>query len=111
MKPFLPILAALTVSACATAPDNVRPLPVAGTPFAGYDCVHLTDLKWQAMNKLASLTAKQNATRRTNAIGIALIGLPVGNIEGGNVSGEIAKVKGDLDALAVQWHASACEPH
>lgn len=78
------ILTAIVASlaACATPPGRIKPVANAGP---------CTDLDRQ---RLADLTKVQQATANNDAMGVFLIGLPMGSMAGSDHEAEIAMLKG-----------------
>ncbi|WP_159585910.1 hypothetical protein [Chelativorans xinjiangense] len=75
--------AAVFLASCAAHPDRIKPVS-----YADATC---TDADRQ---RLADLIQVQKATARNDAVGVFLIGLPMGRIAGGNHAPEIARLKG-----------------
>lgn len=78
------LLASLT--ACATHPDNIKAVSNA-QPCTPAD-----------RQRLAELSKVQAATATNDAMGVFLIGLPVGSIAGEDHKDEIARLKGSCGA-------------
>ena len=93
---------ALALSACAEDPSRIAAAPM--PPRLGVDCSALRQEQTDLRAQLASLTKRQQDTRNADIIGIALVGLPIGRMTGGNVASQIATVKGQLasDSDALQ---------
>ncbi len=71
-----------TLSACATPPERISGVANAGP------CT------MQDRQRLAILSNKQTKTANSDALGVFLIGLPVGSMGGGDNEAEIAILKG-----------------
>lgn len=76
------IVLAAALSACATHPDKIKP-----AAYSGATC---TDADRQ---RLASLSEEQKRTAKNDAVGVFLIGLPVGSMGGKDHGKEIARLK------------------
>lgn len=74
---------ALFVSGCATDPDRIKPVAYAGDKCTAADRA-----------RLAELSAEQKRAASSDAMGVFLIGLPVGSMSGKNHQAEIARLKG-----------------
>lgn len=86
MKFKLLALSALAAMAgCATPPQNIKAVQT------GEAC---TPAKMQRLNDLSSV---QSATASNDAVGVFLIGLPMGSMGGGNHHDEIARLKGSCE--------------
>lgn len=78
----LALFAALMLSACATPPGRIEPVKNSG-PCTPEDKA-----------RLAALTKQQDKTAGRDALGVFLIGLPLGSMGGGDNEAEIALLKG-----------------
>lgn len=74
---------ALLVSSCAAHPDRIKPAAYSGAPCTAAD-----------RTRLAELSAEQKRASSSDAMGVFLIGLPVGSMSGKNHHAEIARLKG-----------------
>jgi hypothetical protein len=75
--------AALTLASCATPPGRIKPL--------GYksNCPPVA----QAEQRLKELSQVQQSAANTDALGVFLIGLPLGSMSGSDNEAEIARLK------------------
>jgi hypothetical protein len=76
-------LVALLVSGCAAHPDRIKPLAYAGDKCTAAD-----------RKRLVELSAEQKRAANTDAMGVFLIGLPIGSMNGPDHADEIARLKG-----------------
>lgn len=81
------IVALPLLASCATHPDRIKPAAYSGEPCTAAD-----------RTRLAELTAEQKRAANTDALGVFMIGLPIGSMSGPNHSAEIAKLKGSCRA-------------
>lgn len=82
MKRIIIAFAAVAaLSACATHPDRIQP------------AAYAADCPPNAAQRLAELTAEQKRAANTDAIGVLMIGLPLGSMSGPDHKDEIAKLK------------------
>jgi hypothetical protein len=80
---FMAALAAtLSLAACATPPGRIK-----AAAYAPTNCPR------DAEGQLKALTAAQQATANNDALGVFLIGLPLGSMSGGDNEAEIARLK------------------
>jgi hypothetical protein len=77
------IVALPLLASCATHPDRIKPAAYSGKPCTTADRA-----------RLASLSEDQKRTANNDALGVFLIGLPVGSMGGKDNKAEIAKLKG-----------------
>lgn len=84
MKAYLAAsaLALVALAGCATHPDNIK--PVANS----YACTSAD------RQRLADLSKVQAATATNDAVGVFMLGLPLGSMAGDDHKAEIARLKG-----------------
>ena len=73
---------AAALSACATPPGRIKPI-ASSAPCSAAD-----------RTRLADISKVQASTATNDALGVFLIGLPVGSMGGGDHEAEIATLKG-----------------
>lgn len=73
---------AASLAACATPPGRIKAVENPGACTA------------EDKARLQALTAQQNKTANNDALGVFLIGLPLGSMSGGDAETEIALLKG-----------------
>lgn len=103
-------LAAVALSACATPPNDIKPI-AATTTYAGLSCADLSSKAISTNSKLGDLTAAQSRTASNDAYGVLWLGLPVGSMGDKDAKpreGEIARLKGELDAIQKARVAGKC---
>ncbi|TCU34091.1 hypothetical protein [Rhizobium azibense] len=72
-----------SLAACATPPDRIKPSASDGQPCSPAD-----------MKRLNQLSEQQGKMARNDALGVFIIGLPVGSMGQKDHKQEIAKLKG-----------------
>lgn len=77
------IVALPLLASCATHPDKIKPAAYSGDKCTAAD-----------RTRLAELTAEQKRAANSDAMGVFLIGLPVGSMGGKDHKTEIARLKG-----------------
>jgi hypothetical protein len=98
----------LSLQGCAPNPTRIDPKPVPVANYGSMTCGELTTLHNTDLSSLRSNDAEQRATRRSDAWGVLLIGLPVGRMAGGNRADTIAELKGELIAINSSFAAHRC---
>ncbi|WP_300439293.1 hypothetical protein [uncultured Mameliella sp.] len=92
------ICAVIAVSACAPLPSQIKPTP-AQNDYSGLSCKAAIARLAQEETKLAKLTAEQEKSARNDAIGVAVVLVPVSSVSGKNRKKDIAVSKGEVIAL------------
>ena len=96
---------ALILAACASSASGVAPAYVPATQYATMDCATAREELTARRAAEADLSRRQDTAALRDTAGVALVGLPVGSIFRGDVSGRLAQVKGE--ALALEQHIAA----
>jgi hypothetical protein len=99
MKTVLICLAALFFAGCATAPENIPPAYISEMSYMNYTCEQLAQEQERLASALASTSKAQRQARTNDTWGVILIGLPTASLSGSNVAAEVARLKGELQAL------------
>ena len=92
-------LVLMVVVGCTSRPGSIAPVSVSALEYAGLTCKETQQALLVERAKLSSVSQQQNATANADAIGVFMLGLPVGKIIGADVKGEVALSKGKVQAL------------
>jgi hypothetical protein len=107
MNKFLPLSLALTaLTACAPSAMNIAPVDL-GNAYAGLGCAQAVNALAVEQAKLTALSSAQDSAVMGDAIGVALIGIPVSSLVGKNHAAEIGTAKGKV--LALQARVGSCQ--
>ncbi len=99
VKAGLLMVALGLLGACAQAPEDIAPAYVSQSRFKAWTCEQLVQEQGQLASALTTSSAQQQQARDSDIAGIILLGIPVGSLSGGNVSAQIARLKGERDAV------------
>lgn len=91
-------LVAVALSACAKRPDAIAPVSM-GNAFDSVSCNQARAMLNTERTQLATYSAAQNTAANNDALGVFLIGVPMGSVSGGDNEGNIAASKGKILAL------------
>ncbi len=92
---------------CATLPEKIAPAVMNDDPYKTWNCDQLCKEQPRLSAALASASDAQRLCRKKDIAGLLFIGLPVGSLMGCRKTEEIARLKGELQALqhaAVEVH-------
>lgn len=92
-------LAAISLGACAKAPESIAPSYVSEIPYQSYTCTQLGQERARLEQAYATTAKAQNDARTGDAWGVFLIGMPTSSLSGGNVAAEVASLKGQMTAV------------
>lgn len=101
----LAALALAALVACAPSPDSIAPVPMTGA-FDALTCPSASAALSVEQLTLTGLEDRQRQAVTGDALAVALIGLPLASLSGGNVAGLIATSRGKL--LALQSRLTRC---
>lgn len=103
-------LAALT--ACAPAPENIKPVYASPMMFQGMNCTQMNNEAVRLNNQLVTLTGAQkkaaNNDAALTATALILFWPAAFFIQGGDQSAEIGSVMGQADALSSAARQKGC---
>lgn len=102
------VLMAALLGACATLPEKVRPTPAAANLYQGADCARLDNERLRLDAAYQDASRRQLRTRKVDAVGLVLLGLPVGSLTGNSHTKSIAAIKGQQEALSEAYRLSNC---
>jgi hypothetical protein len=91
---------AVTVAGCAKRPESISPSYISDIPYQQYSCTQIGQEIMRVENALSAASAQQNQARTNDTVGVIFLGLPVSSLSGDNVAAEIARLKGEKDALS-----------
>ncbi len=96
---ILVILAALITGGCAILPEAIAPVEMDNAPYMTWNCEQLCREDAQLTAVLAGESDAQRRCRNKDTAGLLFVGLPVGSLTGCRRTAEIARLKGELQAL------------
>lgn len=99
MKKYLFILPLALLGACASSPNNIPATYVDGQGYEGLNCNQLSVMQINETDKLAVLTSKQRRAHKTDTWGVILLGVPLSELTGSDVSETLANEKGKVEAI------------
>lgn len=105
------VAAGVLLTACATPPNNIKPIAAAPGHYAGWACQQLADEAIKINSGLGDLTAAQSRTSSNDVAGVLILGLPVGSMGDAGIKkreADIARMKGELDAIQKARGDSKC---
>lgn len=92
-------LLSLALVNCASRASSVAPVSVPAADYAGLSCTEARGLLAEKREQENALSRQQNRAATADAVGTFLVLLPVSSLFGGDKEGELAEVKGEVNAL------------
>lgn len=96
------------LSGCAKKPESIAASYVSANTYQDFTCKQLAE-ESQRLEAAYVVAAKQQENARTNdTVGVILLGLPVSSLSGDNIAPEIARLKGERNALYSASRTKGC---
>ncbi len=99
------VLACLSVGACAKKADNIEPSAISVSKYRNWSCNQLRREKAFTDTALVRTSAAQDKAAQNDAVMVFLIGVPT---SGGGVPGEVARLKGEQEAIRQAMVRKSC---
>lgn len=84
---------------CATSPEDIKPQHVSDEQYRGWTCEKLSAERQRVVAELTTASAKQEETSKSDTLGVLFLALPVGSMSGEDLEPQIARLKGERDAI------------
>ncbi len=92
----LMVVAVLACAGCAKKADNIEPAAISTAKYDGWSCGKLAKEKAFVDEALVRVSASQDKAASNDALMVFLIGVPT---SGGGIPGEVARLKGEQEAI------------
>jgi hypothetical protein len=99
---------ALFCTGCAKSPESISPAYVSEVGYQSWSCNQLADESGRLSTALATASVQQENARTNDTVGVILIGLPVSSLSGDNIAPEIARLKGESEAVRKVLASKSC---
>lgn len=93
------LLAAFFLAGCAAKPEDIAPAYVSHMIYEPYTIDQLRAEEQRLQAALATASDAQRKARSNDTAGVILLGLPVSSLSGSNQAANIARLKGELEAV------------
>jgi len=98
LKKLAPLLL-VGVAACAPTPESIQPAYVSEVPYQSWTCQQLGEELGRLNNALSVASVQQHSARSNDVAGVIFLGLPVGSMSGQSIAPQIARYKGEQEAV------------
>lgn len=105
---YLLLLILLGLAACAPTPESIQPSYVSEVPYQSWTCTQLGEELGRLNNALSTASTQQNSARSNDTVGVLLLGLPVGSMSGQSIAPQIARYKGEQEAVNRAMIRNSC---
>ena len=103
MRKLIPLLSSLLLlflfTGCATAPENIAPAYVSHLQYMQFTLEQLGQEEARLQAALSASSDAQRSARANDTVGIIFLGLPVSSLSGSNQASNVARLKGELEAV------------
>jgi len=107
-RTLVTVALATALVACANRPDTIRASYVSHEKFADLDCTQLVGRTTETKLELERVSRMQNDKANGDAVGVFLLGIPFSKLSGDH-EGEIARLKGEVEALDTAQIKARCK--
>ena len=112
-KSVVALVAALSVAACATAPDKIQAAYVSPLQYQHYDCSQIRTELVRISTRVSEVTGQQQRQANNDAlamgVGLVIFWPALFFLAGGNdKKEELARLKGEYDALQIAANEKRC---
>lgn len=108
MKKIVLCAAMLLAAGCAKRPEEIMATPVAVDPYLQMQCPQLSTLKMQKEAELAKLEKEQNQAAEHDTAAMAVVHVPVASMSGKDREPEVARAKGEVQAINSAYRSKGC---
>lgn len=89
----------LIIAGCAAKPEAIQPTYVSHMTYMNWTCEQLGEEQLRLVSALSTASDAQRTARGNDTAGVILLGLPVSSLSGSNQASNIARLKGELEAV------------
>lgn len=107
-KVFALVLCAV-FAGCAKSPESIAPAYVSSVTYRTWSCADLAAEASRQSVALSHASVRQNQARTNDTVGVILLGLPVASMTGDNIAPEIARLKGEQEAVRIASIEKNCQ--
>jgi hypothetical protein len=95
---------------CAKAPEDIAPAPVSDAAYQSWSCDQLAKEQERLATAYAAAAKEQARVRSDDTAGVILLGLPVSSMAGQDIAPQVARLKGEQEAVRRVMAAKNCAP-
>lgn len=90
---------AITLNACAKAPDAIQAAYVDDAQFSASSCRQLAEAYTATTERLLQASNEQSAIRQKDTAGVLITGIPLGSVMNDDLEPKVAALKGEQAAI------------
>ena len=96
------------LAGCAASPETIAPSYVSEVGYRSWACKDLAEESGRLSSALSRTSQLQENARTGDTVGIILLGLPTASMSGQNVAPEVARLKGEAEAVRKAMIGKRC---
>ena len=108
MRKLLVLMAEGVSAGCAPTPERIQPAYVSEVPSQSWTCLQLGEELGRLNSALSTASTQQNTARSNDIAGVIFLGLPVGSMSGQSIAPQIARYKGEQEAVNKAMIKNSC---
>ena len=109
MKQLLTALVVVVVlGSCAKAPEAIMASYISDVPYRSWACQDLGEETIRLNQALATASTQQSNARSGDVASVILLGIPASSFSGGNIAPEVARLKGETEAVNRAMRMNSC---
>lgn len=108
MKRLLVISSIALLSGCATPPDKIKPMAFPDTAYIDRSCSELVIERATVEKRLTGSTTVQEKNVNDDAMGVFLVGVPLGTMIKGDRTNEVSMYRGQIIAIDSAAKRKSC---
>jgi hypothetical protein len=93
------VAVAVIATGCAKSPESIAPSYISDISYRPLPCQDLANEERRTHEALSRASEQQEQARTADAVGVIMIGIPVSTLSGDNVAPEVARLKGEIEAI------------
>lgn len=93
---------------CAKRPSAIVPVDIPMAAYTNLSCEQLAQETVKEQTALAAASKSQTEAANGDAFGVFLIGVPISSVAGGDKEGDIAVMKGKVQAIDSARKSKSC---
>lgn len=95
-------------ASCAKRPSAIVPVDIPMAAYTNLSCEQLAQETVKEQTALAAASKSQTEAANGDAFGVFLIGVPISSVAGGDKEGDIAVMKGKVQAIDSARKSKGC---
>jgi hypothetical protein len=107
-KLFFVFVAAIVITGCATRPESISASYVSHEKYIANDCLQLNTNMSDARAQLTKFSAMQDSKANLDAASVFFVLIPASKLTGDS-AGDVAKYKGEVEAIETAQIKNGCK--